>query len=309
METWPQEMRAYWMGGNQEWTDQALTAEFDAFIQQARRDFLTQNGVENAASLSDLEAFYQYLRIETEQKNMIMQFTITELQTMNQDALNIHTAHFAYYEETQPRITHDGIWADPPGGGIKTKAWYDQWVGNPNSHLRSDNLTAESVIRNIFGSNQAEMLDRYDGIIGDAAAVFRLPGIDPEQAVGILVHTSVGSDHNWLPLIVHFQDLILAPGSMIVNGMHEIVEVTSPTSIPASHTTFDPAPGADNLTLASTMQLVGQKVHCGTDYRNGIFAYFPYGFGLQGANSEIHVLNPDNAPGTYSGAPEWPWNP
>jgi hypothetical protein len=269
--------------------------------------------VENAASLSDLEAFFQYLRIGIEQKDIIMQFSITELQTMNQDALNIHTAHFAYYEETQPRIIHDGIWVDQPSGGIKPQSLYDQWIGNPNSHLRSDNLTI-FVTRNVFGSNQTEMVDRYDGIIGDAAAVFRLPGIEPEQAVGILVNTNIDSDHNWTPLIVHFQDLVLDPGSMIVNGMHELVEVTTPTSITASHTTFDPAPGADNLTLASTLQLVGQKVHCGTDYRYGrygysIYAYFPYGFGLQGANSEIHVLNPDNAPGTYSGVPDWPWNP
>ena len=306
MSTWPEEMQNYWTGGIETWTDPALTAEFDAFVQQSRRDFLAQNGVENAASLSDLEAFYQYLRIGIEQK-AITQFSITELRTMNQDAFNAYTAHIAYYEETQPRIVHDGI-SVMHSEGMRTQSEYDQWFGDPNSSLRDVHLSVTSV-RNVFGSDQAGIVNRYDGIIGDAAAVFRLPGIEPEQAVGILVHTNLGSDHNWTPLVVHFQDLVLEPGSLLVNGMHEIVESTSRIIIPASRSSWDRRDTASILTLSQLMQYLGQKTHCGIDYGDGVYGYFPYGLGLQGANSEIRVLNMDNAPGTYSGVPDWPWNP
>ncbi len=303
--TWPQDMQDYWNQGNNQWENAALTAGFDTFILQTRRNYLAENGVADVETMSDQDIFYQYIRLGQEHRGEPLTLTPSELRMMNNNAMNRNSAQFAYWEGVNPRIVHDGIWVDQAASGIMQDSWYNRWFGPPQSPLR-DSL--DSVTLQVFGASQVEQLASFDGVIGDAASTFRLPGVDSTQAQGLLVHIFRDEGHSWLPLVVHFQDITLQPGDKIVNGMGEIVDVTTSLIIPASRSSFNRANHENDLTSELLRQLIGSKIHAGIDIATGAFGYFPYNLGLLGTNSDIRIINMDNAPGIYSGSPIWPWN-
>lgn len=311
LSTWPQEMQDYWNGGNDLWSDPSKTPEFDAFIQQSRRDYLLENGIQQVAEMSAQDLFNEYIRLGQEYGGVLLTFTTTELRELNYGALNRYITHYAHSDTTSGNyIFYDGIYLGVvPGNGVMDLTLFN------DSIARHGNFRNIINGLNVLGVTQNDLMPGYYGFVGDGAARFRLPGIDPGVAQGILGHIYLNDQDIWLPAIISFQDVPIRQGDLIVDANEIFHPINHDDFIRYSRVTLPYNPGRTDtppITEPDVINLIGKKITFRSDSSlrsdTGVTAYFPFNLGLQGATADIHILDPIGDAAIYSGLSNWPWN-
>lgn len=308
---WPQEMQDYWNGGDEQWSNPALSAEFDAFILQERRENVAENGIAGVETMSDQEILYQYMRLGQEHGGELLTFSPTELRDMNYRTLNRYVTHYAHSDNTTGNyMFYEGIYLGVvPGNGVMDINLYNDTVSRQGNFRNIINGL------NIFGVEQNDLMPGYYGFVGDGAARFRLPGgVSPEVSQGLLGHVFHNNEHFFLPTIVSFQEVPLNAGDLIVNGNEKLVPLEQNDAIRYSRAELAHNPGgisAQPLTEVELISLIGNKITFRSDSflvsGLGVTSYFPHGLGLQGATTDVRVITANDGV-IWSGQTVWPWS-
>lgn len=270
---WPQEMQDYFMRLPEEW-DQPnhqypSDTEFQEFVTSARRDFLTKHLSTDLSPFTDHEVLLTYIKWGNQNKQIII-LTPLEIRGMLTDKENADPSYSIIIDNSL--TFHEGVFT--------------------LQHLRTDvdfesllNQLAElSFSIKVFGEQMVIPRTGYYGFAGDEAALFLIPGIKPEEGIGILGHWNPAPDkHAWLPMVVHFIPYVFSAGDIgIFNA--DIVTYETETMMGPAHT----GPRGNEgplVTLNDLLKNIGQKIQASADYAwiGDFNGNFPWQLGIEGA--------------------------
>jgi hypothetical protein len=255
--TWPQEMQDYFNGGVNLWSNPESTAGFEEFIQQTRRDLLTQNGVSTIENMNEEQVFNEYLKWGSEHPATPLVFSIQEIKDMILDSLQRDTAIFSYQDGS---LLQNGIYADffPTGPMV-----LDQYMRYSSTIEKRQTAFANTISIDVLNTELTTLLPSYYGAYGDLIARFRLPGgIDPNIAEGILVHFYLNDEHRYLPLIISYEPIGIPSYSVIVNGFENVMQLSSPeVMLPIRSSLVPENEDATNLSPTDIENLIGKRAH------------------------------------------------
>ncbi len=315
-ESWPEEMRAYANRPTDSWgmpdnPDYVTDAEYDAFLKEARRTFIGKQGVD-VENLTDEQILYQYMKWGMENK-AVLEFSPAELSAWNQDFLGYYTSPVVYRADDGK--IYDGLGADVRNPFL-TEEQYNKWCKDEEAR-RDFDMNKPPFIHNlsVFGRSQ-EVITQTGDFLGDSIALFRLPGVSTDKAVGQLIHTYRDGKHQFIPLAVNFEELSLSIGTYVVGslpidgGAQSVFPYNSDVEmlIRYARGTFAyKQVGTVPYTLSDMQSMLGRKTINACDRgeeKSGklISVYYPFNLGIPGVN----VIYPYDGTKAIS-APVWPW--
>ncbi len=271
--SWPQEMQDYFDRAPEEWnnpTTQYVSDEaFHQFIQQSRRDFLSDQGVSGIEILNEQELIMEYIRWGNENLNILI-LTPIEIRTMLSNPDN----YFASYSEINDgNLTfHEGLFT------------YINLKADRDFQSLLNQLAEQQFSISVFGELINVSRDGYLGFVGDEAGLFRIPGINPEQGIGILGHWNpTPGQHAWIPLIVHFSPHLFHAGEIgMLNA--DVRQYPADVTMGPAHT--GPLGNEGSLvTLQDLINSIRHKIQAMPDWDpSGNFSgNFPWQLGVEGA--------------------------
>ena len=273
LSTWPVEMQEYFNRLPEEWnnpTRQYVSdVEFHRFVQQARRDFLTANGVADAGSMNQEKLFMEYLRL-TNKIPIIMTLSPLELREMVSDPQNVG-ASFIHFDDESSTMT-EGLFVN-----------YSFRDNDEAFEIMKNRVINYRFTINLFGQPTEVARAFYQGVMGDEIGLFLLPGINQNEGIGVLVHyVNESGRHCYLPLATHFEDEVIRVGDIVVlSGLGTSLDETE---VNGAH--INPKGRADMapVTLDDLMNNIGLKIQIypDTDNKLTINQSFPFQLGLEG---------------------------
>jgi hypothetical protein len=294
-------MRAYYQRDPSEWnnpTQEYMSdSEFHSGLITMRRAFLTEQGVTEAETMSEQELFYDYVRWGMENKQ-ILTLSPHELRAMLADPANVAVA----YKEINgsERIVHEGLCSlcglqtNMPGSQFQEllQQWQETRITFP-----------------VFGAQITLPRMAYKGFIGNQAGLFRLPGVEPEQGVGILGHWNPNpGQHAWIPLATHFSEHQYYIGDISLSD-DAVWIIQYDVTMVGAHT--GPLGNESGwLVLQQLIDNIGQKIHAMPDAacptRNFcVVCGLPWQFGLESA--QWFDFPDETAP--HFSLVQYPWTP
>jgi len=188
--TWPQEMQDYFNRAPEEWnnpTRQYVSNEvFDQFIQQARRDFLSELGIDGVAGMNDQDTFTEYVRWGMENRQKL---TLSPLEKIN--------------KSNGPYALYRGDLV--VGQGTPQGIAQNQDLGRPST---SDDLELFQQLAQmntrVFGEEIRYSRMGNDNMIGTLIGVVRPTGTRAEQAADCLMYYEQEGQGYWAIVAVSF---------------------------------------------------------------------------------------------------------
>jgi len=214
--TWPVEMQDYFNRPPEEWNNPSKQyvsgSEFNRFFQQARRDFLTNHGIDTAHK-TDEEIFLEYRQWAFDNKQIGV-WSPQEITQVRGGAFTISwtegTAKYA-----------------PVHGGNNRSA--NLRIDPESEGLISQLLTEHMYTVTIFGTDVN--LTPNAGYMGINAGLVRIPGVDPQDEV--LIYLTYRENN------ITYDDLISIPlqptshnvGIPILDGHQTVISVNTPFTL------------------------------------------------------------------------------
>lgn len=250
---------------------------FNTQLIQMRRDFLRTNGVANAETMSEQQLIIQYLKWGQE-NNQILILSPIELRNMVSDQNNVGATYNKVVNHRTSSIE-----------GLFLNAKLQD--NNASFQTNRERLLNWRFNVKIFGQDTTVARYFYMGAMGDEIGLFQLPGINPNEGIGILVHyVNESGRHCYMPVITHFNQLEVHIGDLVVR---DIDIVSSPVNSIMDGAHLNPRGRTDMtpLLLNNLVNNLGLKitVYPDTDIRNEFWETFPWQLGLEGG--QRFVLN------------------
>lgn len=279
-DTWPQAMQDYFYGDPDLWSDSQKTAEFNAFIIQARMELLSRDGWLDVKFMDQEQLFQEYLKWGTEHPTVLLVFSIQELRDMVVESLHRDTAIFSYQDGS---VMQNGIYVDFFNTGPMIMDQYLRFASNIESR---ETAFANTVNFDVLGVQSTDLLPSYYGAYGDLIARFQLPvRIDPATSEGILVHFYLNNEHRYLPLVINYQSVAIPSWSVVITSYENVINLSGAEVVLPVRSSFMPEDeGTTNLVPSDIQNLIGQRVHIRYDHAlaSGYLPcmFFPYNLGI-----------------------------
>jgi hypothetical protein len=308
LETWLEQYQEYWqsiLGRNdlrKGKTDEEIKTleakwlkedqEFDIFVKQARRIFLTKKAKEgfqltwegskiDVKEMTDEKILWLYLKYNLDKKQ-VSTISLREARDFQITTQNIvdslsYTGDFNYCDQQNNCKMIRKLFSGVVGAGLRFDQEYIEKIlrGKIGGlyDIKGGHLP-------IFGI--ADYYRSYDNFHGQLMGLFYLPGVDPENGVGVLGYfRNHQGEPRLLASATTFNETIYPEGTMALDSNSNVISFTSDSVYPHAHTLGDSRlPTAEKLTLEKMVDRLGIVL----SFDNGGFA-LPFGLGLQGTNN------------------------
>jgi hypothetical protein len=219
--TWPQEMQDYFNRAPEEWINPSRSYisddQFTEFFQQARKDFVNQQGVE-IAKKSENEIFLEYQKWCFEH-SQVMVWSPKEITQVVGGPFRISWI--------------DGTAGDAPVHGGNNRS------ANLRINPETEGLIAQLLAKHMYSVQifgDILNLTPNAGFMGINAGLVRIPGLDPQREV--LLYLTYKEDNLIYDNLISIplQPTIHEIGESILDGHQTIIEVSSSFTLsPAIH--------------------------------------------------------------------------
>jgi hypothetical protein len=296
MATWPENMRTYYERDPSEWNNPTqeyiYDEEFHNQLIGMRRAFLAEQNIADAETMSEQALFYEYVRWGLENQQ-ILSLSPYELRVLSSDPANVSVS---YKEISDSGMTlHQGLFT----------------LNQAQTNIASFQELVQQLLETrlsfpVFGVDITLPRMAYNGFIGNQAGLFRIPGVDPEQGIGILGHWNPAEgQHAWIPLVTHFSPYTYHGGDIGIYFDQTLI-ISSEMTMVGAHT--GPIGNVGKwLTLEDFINNVGLKIHAIPEYSPdaSIEGGFPWQVGLEGAQR----FDFPDASSPHFPPTQYPWTP
>lgn len=302
-DSWPEEMRTYFYGGDAAWSDAEQSSAFNDFLLQVRRELLARSGVANTETLSGEALFNEYLKWGLFHVEELLVFSPAELRGMVVQSLGRESAVFAYRDGN---VVQNGIYVNYFESGPITLEYYNAKVG-PTANRQTS--LQNTIDISILGIEEYTLLPSYYGAYGELLARFRLPiAVNPESSQGILLHFHLNGVHTYLPLIIHFTYTLLPSSSTLVTGTEFLIQYSGDDTIYPLRSSLEAQNDSTNLNATDIQNMLGQRIH--VRYENSLTSgyspgmIFPFALGIP----NTCIIIPIDGSLQFTEPSQYPWS-
>lgn len=202
-QTWPQEMQDYYNRPIREWNDPLRTymsdEAFHTQLIQMRRDFLTEQNISEAETMSENDLFTAYVRWGMEHKGEMLRLSPLEKSKL------VSGPFMSSYLDGSTLYTGTQVSFDLGPAGVSQEAMNERqsdWYAGMNTH--------------VFGNLVHFNRPAYAGIIGTLVGLVEPIGVSTDNAIECLMYYERDSQGYWALVNIPFTPMHYLAGDEFV---------------------------------------------------------------------------------------------